>query len=366
MSSKANGITYYANALTFTDMSKCKPDLVMRSYMKLKDPNGAEVVIYGGPITRSINYIANANKNAYKPGTDAYKFIWNIINYCAPQNPIMSTSGVTEATKNQMVNYYIANAKSKGNISSKNTAAADLTRDAQGFPNYYKTVGVASISDFVQLYIEEAQAEGVRADVAFAQMLDETGYLNFGGDVRIDQFNFAGIGATGGGAAGNRFSNVREGIRAQIQHLKAYASKDALKNACVDPRYNYVTKGCAPYIEQLSGAWATNPNYGTDLINIVNGMKKASNDAPPQLTMKAMLSRGLMMMPPAEEETAVEPTEVVPEGEKTEGTDNVSEEPAQTATETPDAEGVTGEQIDDGLIMSILWGIQPRSWVLLD
>ena len=345
--SKAGGVTYYTNTLTFSDMAKTKPDLVMRSYMRLKDPSGNEVVLYGGPIKRSIYYIAKANKDTYKSGTDAYKYIWNIINYCEGKNPIMSTSGVTEATKNQMINYFISKAKGKGNIDSANKVS-DLTRDAQGFPNYYKTVGVASISDFVQLYIEEAKAEGVRPDVAFAQMIDETGYLNFRGDVRINQFNFAGIGATGGGVGGATFKDVRTGIRAQIQHLKAYASKDKLKNACVDPRYDLVTKGCAPNIEQLSGTWAANMSYGTDLINIVNAIKSASNDAPPQLTMKAMLSRGLMMMPPAEEETATEPTEIVPEEEKTEGTENVSEEPDQPVTETPDAEGVTGEQTVDG------------------
>ena len=158
-----------------------------------------------------------------------------------------------------MINYYISKAKGKGNIDSANKVS-DLTRDAQGFPNYYKTVGVASISDFVQLYIEEAQAEGVRPDVAFAQMIDETGYLNFRGDVRINQFNFAGIGATGGGVAGNIYPSVQMGIRAQIQHLKAYASTKPLNKALVDTRYDLVDHGCAPTIKGLSGKWAV-PGY---------------------------------------------------------------------------------------------------------
>ena len=283
--SKANGVTYYTNTLTFTDMSKCKPDLVMRSYMKLKDTSGKEYVLYGGEITRSIYYIAKANKDTYKSGTDAYKYIWDIINYCegTDAHPIMSTSGVTEATKNQMINFYINRAASKGDISSKNTSVSDRTRDAQGFPNYYKTVGVNSIADFVQIYIEEAKAEGVRADVAFVQAMDETGYLNYTGDVRINQFNFAGLGATGGGAAGATFADVRTGIRAQIQHLKAYASKASLVNPCVDPRFNLVTRGSAPNVEQLSGTWAANKNYGKDLVNMLTALAKESNAAPASL-----------------------------------------------------------------------------------
>ena len=72
--------------------------------------------------------------------------------------------------------------------------------------------------------------------------------------MKPSQNNFAGIGAVGGGAAGNSFPTAQIGIRAQIQHLKAYATKDALKNPCVDPRYNLVDKGCAPTLEEIGRA----------------------------------------------------------------------------------------------------------------
>ena len=48
------------------------------------------------------------------------------------------------------------------------------------------------------MYIQECAVEGVRAEVAFAQAMLETGNLQFGGDVKSSQFNFAGLGATGG------------------------------------------------------------------------------------------------------------------------------------------------------------------------
>ena len=85
--------------------------------------------------------------------------------------------------------------------------------------------GAPDIETFAQMYYEEATAEGVRPEVAFAQAMKETGWLQYGGDMQITQYNFAGIGTTGGGVPGNSYPDVRTGIRAQIQHLKAYATR---------------------------------------------------------------------------------------------------------------------------------------------
>ncbi len=134
-------------------------------------------------------------------------------------------------------------------------------------------LGASTILEFAEIVYEEAEAEGVRAEVVFAQMCKETGYLQFGGDVSIEQCNFAGIGATGGGAAGAEFEDVRTGIRAQVQHLKAYASDEDLNGICVDPRFQYVQRESAVYVEWLgknenpTGAgWATGLNYGYSLV----------------------------------------------------------------------------------------------------
>lgn len=110
-----------------------------------------------------------------------------------------------------------------------------------------------------EIFLEEGEKEGVRGDGAFCQSLIETGYFRFGGDVQPGQHNYAGLGATGG-VPGLSFPDDRTGIRAQIQHLKAYASTAPLLQECVDPRYKYVSKGCAPTFEQLSGKWAV-PGY---------------------------------------------------------------------------------------------------------
>lgn len=109
------------------------------------------------------------------------------------------------------------------------------------------------------IFLDEGAKEDVRGDGAFCQALIETGYFRFGGDVQPGQHNFAGLGATGG-VPGLTFADDRTGIRAQIQHLKAYATTEPLTQACVDPRYKYVKKGCAKTFEQLSGKWAV-PGY---------------------------------------------------------------------------------------------------------
>ena len=135
-------------------------------------------------------------------------------------------------------------------------------------------------SFFTTLY-DEAVAEGVSPELLFAQVMKETAWLQFGGDVAIGQFNFGGLGATGGGAAGASFSSVQMGLRAQVQHLRAYADSSAtpqaLSRPLVDPRFTYVRKGSAAYVEHLGiqenpqrTGWATARNYGNDLASMID------------------------------------------------------------------------------------------------
>lgn len=130
-------------------------------------------------------------------------------------------------------------------------------------------------------YIEEGRQEGVRGDIAAAQAMLETGNLTFAGSaVTLDQNNFCGMGVAFNNRKGCSFETMQEGVRAQIQHLKAYASKKGLKNTCVDPRYGYVLKGCAPYVEWLGQkenpqgrGWATGQGYGAKICRILDKMK---------------------------------------------------------------------------------------------
>lgn len=181
---------------------------------------------------------------------------WSAVKAKAAAHEIMGTSSVTV---DQMVSYY----------NKRYTFPADTYRDK----------GADSAEAFFKILKEEAEAEGVRADVLFAQVMLETGGLQFGGDVQPSQCNFGGLGAVGGGAAGETFADVRTGLRAQVQHLKAYASTDGLNNACVDKRFQYVSRGTARYVEWLAipqnpygGGWAADADYGTKLLRIMNSL----------------------------------------------------------------------------------------------
>lgn len=161
-------------------------------------------------------------------------------------------------TVNQMVNYYNAKAS---------------------YPSYYGSADAADIRAFCQMYYEEATAEGVNPALAFCQAMKETGFLRFNGQVQIEQFNFAGMGVTDSTTNGDSYQNVREGIRAHVQHLKAYAVKNpTFANPVVDKRYSSWfaanRSGTAPYIEWLgisenpSGfGWATEKGYGYSILN---------------------------------------------------------------------------------------------------
>jgi hypothetical protein len=129
---------------------------------------------------------------------------------------------------------------------------------------------------FVVFYIEEARLEGVNADVAFAQMCVETGFLSFRGQVTPDMNNFAGLGTTGPGVNGERFSTPQIGVRAQIQHLKAYATAEPLKGELVDPRYKWVKYGSAPTVAALSGKWAADKNYGRKIQSMLERLYQFS------------------------------------------------------------------------------------------
>ena len=155
--------------------------------------------------------------------------------------------------------------------------AAAFDDSGRSYPASLAAGGAPTINDFAAIAYDEAVAEGVSPELVFTQAMKETGWLGFGGDVSVDQFNFAGIGAVGGGAGGASFPDVRTGLRAQVQHLRAYADAGAtassLANPLVDPRFSYVSKGSAPYVEYLGAqenpngtGWATARNYGYDII----------------------------------------------------------------------------------------------------
>ena len=191
--------------------------------------------------------------------------------------------GFRKAVRAAMEGSSQGGASTEGRTRIMGTAVATATQ----MQSYIKSVNPAvaqSVIDMIPLYLSEGAAEGVRGDIAFAQSCLETGNFGFSGSaVTLDQNNFCGMGVTANGMKGSSFDTPQLGIRAQIQHLKAYASKDVLKNAVVDPRFQYVTRGCAEYVEWLGQkenpdgkGWATGAGYGSKILTILQKVINAT------------------------------------------------------------------------------------------
>lgn len=147
-----------------------------------------------------------------------------------------------------------------------------------------------SLEELAKMYVKYGRRFGIRADMAWAQMIHETGYGQYGGDVAPEQNNMAGIGATGG-VPGNSFATAELGVIAQYAHLAWYVYVDHLSDpyCCMvtqpangpistpgDPRHfqsdGSPHKGNVRTVYELSGKWAVGPNYGTALRAIANGI----------------------------------------------------------------------------------------------
>lgn len=178
-----------------------------------------------------------------------------------------------------------AKAQVKATGSAYTAICGKAQASAEQMESYIRKVNPSvptSVLSMIPIYISEGEAEGIRGDVAFAQSCLETGNFAFKPSdtaVKLSQNNFCGMGVTSYGVKGNSFSTPQMGIRAQVQHLKAYACKEALTNPCIDPRFSLVSRGCAQYVEWLgmkenpSGkGWAAGADYGAKILRILSGI----------------------------------------------------------------------------------------------
>lgn len=148
--------------------------------------------------------------------------------------------------------------------------------------NPFPQLPYCTMEELAQMFLDEGRLEGIRGDIAFVQALKETGYFRYGGIVQPFQNNYAGIGALNSNAVGQAaaFPDPQTGVQAQIQHLKAYATTTSLYNPCVDPRFSFVTRGIAPYVEWLGAAdnpagmgWAVpGAGYGASVMQMLDAM----------------------------------------------------------------------------------------------
>lgn len=132
-----------------------------------------------------------------------------------------------------------------------------------------------------EIYISEAAKEGVNPELAFAQMCLETGFLRFDGTVNKKQNNFCGLGVTGNGVVGLSFETEEEGIRAHIQHLKAYGSTEDLNAKLIDSRFNLVKRGSGKHLKDLTGKWAMDKKYDKKIRSLLGRLFNMTNNNTP-------------------------------------------------------------------------------------
>ena len=168
-----------------------------------------------------------------------------------------------------------------GRFLGDSTDLVRFFRDATGGNDGKFTV---PLEELAKLYVKYGKRFGIRADMAWAQMIHETGYGQYGGDVNPEQNNMAGIGATGGGVPGNSFATAELGVIAQYAHLAWYlVSRPRLRSllraggaagrrshhrrratrATSCKRRAAVHKGNVRTVYDLSGKWAPGGTYGS-------------------------------------------------------------------------------------------------------
>jgi N-acetylmuramoyl-L-alanine amidase len=129
------------------------------------------------------------------------------------------------------------------------------------------TVPASVLAEYYVRYCAEA---GLRADLLWAQMIHETGYGMYGGDVLPEQNNYTGIGATGGDEPGASFLTAEAGVMAHVAHMVAYvyaSTPVSWADASTDPRFDLVIpRGAASTLADLNGRWAVpGTTYGESI-----------------------------------------------------------------------------------------------------
>lgn len=213
-----------------------------------------------------------------------------------------NTEHTWEAFKNS-----IAGVKTPGTGESMTRITGKAEASAEQMQEYIRAKNGSvpqGVTDMIPFYLSEGEAENIRGDIAFAQSCLETGNFTFAGSaVELSQNNFCGLGVTKRGEKGNSFETPQLGIRAQIQHLKAYANTAKLKQGCVDPRFTLVSRGCAPYVEHLGiqenpkgRGWAAGAGYGSRILKILSSiMESGAPGIPDSAAMEggAMVQEGI-------------------------------------------------------------------------
>jgi len=164
-------------------------------------------------------------------------------------------------------------------LGSSLLTAEDLAAFARARGRAHPSVDVEELA---RLFLEEGEAEGVRADLAWVQSLIETGYFSFAGSmVEPEDHNYAGIGACDSCSRGHIYATPQLGARSQIQLLRTYADASATTARLARPVAGRApeqvgVRGCCATWMALAGVWATNRQYGISILKLYDDLLRFS------------------------------------------------------------------------------------------
>ena len=149
-----------------------------------------------------------------------------------------------------------------------------------------------TLRDIASTYYRVGAEYGVRPDLALAMAAKETGFFRFVSGsgipsiVEPSQWNFAGIGATGG-VPGVTFPSVEAGVRGHMLRMRMYAvnAPSAYDEAVLVRPLPASHWGKYPTIEQFNGVWAVpGTDYGQSIVNHYLSSLRAFADEPAPTT----------------------------------------------------------------------------------
>jgi len=265
-----------------------------------------------------LNYTGNANGNLtehnhFAPTLCPGPYLKSKLPYIAETvnkrlNSVGSTpTSNTSTTASKNISNTSNAIMGKSAVTAENMAAFLLSKNSAPKLN-------CTPLQLAQIYIVEGNKEGVRGDIAFCQAIQETGWFKFGNDVLAEQNNYCGYGATNSTPRGKGawFRTPQEGVRAQIQHLKAYSSRELLVTELVQPfdsagnkqesRFIFVKRGISPNWEDLNGKWAVpGTDYGQKILKLYSDLTAfkpiASTSKPTQTTQNAQNAQNAIFTP---------------------------------------------------------------------
>jgi hypothetical protein len=188
----------------------------------------------------------------------------------APASPLASTTTTTTVAGSGPENGLPSSSLASPTILGPSVLSASEL--AAWFASTHRKAKVTvPIPQLAADYALAGQQTGVRADLAFAQSVVETGSFSFpaGGQLTPQDNNFAGIGACDSCAHGWKFPNALTGVTAQMQLLDAYASPKQVPTNLVG---NVGIGGCCPTWMALAGAWASSLAYGISIMTVYHQM----------------------------------------------------------------------------------------------